>query len=159
MRTWLPLIVVLAGCEAQGEGAAYAGALKPLLTQNLTLSLELVEVARTVKSDPAAAGRELERLPGHYVPAAVAVAEAAAKLAPGASLAEEHAALVGAWQARATAYGALDAAARAGDSAAWGQALGELAAARAGEAAAITAIEAELSREGVVLDPWGVHGP
>ncbi len=162
MSRFLPLIAVWAACEVGATDAAavaYHDAIKPVFEQNRSLSGQLLTVALAMGEDPGAAEAARGRLRSGYLVAARDVASSASVLTVPDSWRGPHEALVGAWQARASGYDSLTAAADAGDAAAWAAALASLERAREAEAAAVVVIETRLAADGLVLNPWGAAGP
>ncbi|MEC7948528.1 MAG: hypothetical protein VX265_13260 [Myxococcota bacterium] len=102
------MAAALAACDtapaAQAEQDYYA-ALRPILADNAKMAKDFQSLAARIKKDAPDASDVGKRLDRQFIPAAQALAERAAAVQPGtAELADAHALLVTAWEARVTHY-------------------------------------------------------
>ena len=153
-----PLVGLLAACgpdPAEEAASGYVAAMQPVLTDNVTLAQEYLDMAGRIKKGALDGGGIAEKMARDIGPLAVKIHKGALAVQPAdPQLADLHAQLVNTWSDRAKTYGAMSGAWAAGDDAAYEAARASNLQVKVAEETAFGEINAWLGAHGQYLDQY-----
>ncbi len=153
-----PLVALLTACgpdPADEAASGYVSVMQPVLTDNVTLAQEYLDMAGRIKKGALDGGGIAEKMARDIGPLAAKVHKGALAVQPAdPKLADLHAQLVNTWSDRSKAYAAMSSAWAAGDEAAYETARAANLQVKVAEETAFGEINAWLGAHGQYLDQY-----
>ena len=158
LLTGAPLLALLTACgpdPADEAAGSYVAAMQPVLTDNVALAQDYLDMAGRIKKGELDGGGVAEKMARDIGPLAGKIHRGALAVHPAdTQLADLHAQLVNTWSDRAKTYAAMSAAWAAGDDAAYETARASNLQVKVAEETAFGGINAWLGAHGQYLDQY-----